>query len=71
MSKNARVFDCRAEGLNEYAGHIERNEPVPDHTPSYPHYWFDGLARELSNLRDTSWEEKLTPFALALFKETT
>ncbi len=38
-----------AESLNEYADFISTNEPVPNHTPSSPEFWFDGLARETAN----------------------
>ena len=69
MAKQNRVLVIAAESLNDYAGYIARGEMVPNHTPPYASYWFGGMARELRNLRGTSWEALLDPFARHLFQQ--
>ena len=54
------IFRIAAESLNEYAALIDADQPAPNHSPSSPRFWFDGLARELHGLRGSSWEELLT-----------
>jgi hypothetical protein len=39
-----------AESLNEYADMIDAGQLVPGHTPAYPSYWFNRLARETAGL---------------------
>ena len=45
-SRIPRAFVMLADSLNEYAAQIEAGVDLPNHRPSSPAFWFDGLARE-------------------------
>ena len=61
-----------AEGLNEYARLHWAGRAVPNHWPSSPRYWFQGIVQE-SGWKEPpeSVREALTPGALRLWRAIT
>jgi hypothetical protein len=64
----SKVVEWTAENLNEYAGLIYEDKPVPNHTPDDPEYWFFGLVNELGPLpfENEGFRKLLTEQTLAL-----
>ena len=62
MSRTADYLaETIADGLNEYAGYMAREEMMPRHTPGSPAFWFYGLAREQAALcRSPKFRKLLT-----------
>ena len=65
MKQPPKIIQWIADDLNELADYMERNEPMPNRTPSSAGFWFHQLQRELhgkGNLLDCeAFRTMLTP----------
>lgn len=66
--KLSKVGVIVVDALNEIARAHEAGEPLPNHTPSSPAFWFSGLAREHGGRSYGGQFENDAPIASALIR---